>query len=128
MQLTTAGFGGARLLCLSNGATMGTATNPVIPGLTVADQVANAAAFGNGLMYVANGGAGVSIYSVNTPLIPLGCLGITINYLGRFSLGDDASVNNIYYSNGHLVVATGTKGFKIVKVTQSVLAQLLNAL
>jgi hypothetical protein len=128
MQLTTAGFGGSRLLCLSNGATLGTAANPSIPGLTPADQVANAAAFGNGLMYVANGGAGVSIYSVNTPLIPLGCLGITINYLGRFSLGDDASVNNIFYSNGHLVVATGTKGFKIVKVTQSVLAQLLNAL
>lgn len=127
-HIVTAGYAGAKLLC-TDGTVLGTAANPSVSGLTADKVVANAAAFGGGYMFVANGEAGVSIYSVNTPLIPLGCNLVTITNLGRFSLGGtDASANNVYYSNGYLVVATGKKGFKIIKVTTSVLSGLLQAL
>ncbi|WP_413560599.1 hypothetical protein [Bdellovibrio sp. HCB209] len=131
MQIATAGYGGARLICLTGGAagtTLGLAANPTVSGLTAAEQVANAAAFGAGYMFVANGEAGISIYSVNVPSIPLGCNLVTITYLGRFSLGTDASVNNVFYTNGYLVAATGEKGFKIIRVQTSVLSGLLQAL
>ena len=128
MQMVTAGFGGAKLICIGSGATLGTALNPTVPGLTAAEQTANAAALGSGYMFVANGEAGVSIYSINTPLIPSGCTLVSITYLGRFSLGTDASVNNVYFTNGYLVAATGEKGFKIIKVTTSILSGLLQAL
>lgn len=128
VHIATAGYGGARLICLSSGTTLGTAVNPAISGLTTAEQTANAATFGAGYMFVANGEAGVSIYSVNTPLVPVGCNLVTITYLGRFSLGTDASVNNVFFTNGFLVAATGEKGFKIIKVTTSLLSGLLQAL
>lgn len=128
VHIATAGFGGARLICIGSGTTLGTAVNPTVSGLTSAEQTANAATFGAGYMFVANGEAGVSIYSVNTPLVPLGCNLVTITYLGRFSLGTDASVNNVFFTNGYLVAATGEKGFKIIKVTTSLLSGLLQAL
>lgn len=127
-QIATAGQGGTRLICLSNGGIISTATNPTAGGMAVDRKTANAATYGGGYMFVANGEAGVAIYSVNVPLIPNGCTGVTITYLGRFTFGTDASVNNVYYTNGHLVVATGTYGFKIVKVTTSILSGLLQAL
>ncbi|UYL09430.1 hypothetical protein B9G69_002435 [Bdellovibrio sp. SKB1291214] len=127
-QIATNGYGGARLICLSSGAILGTATNPTVTGLTTDKTTANAAAFGAGYMFVANGEAGVTIYSVNTSSLVSGCSLVTITYLGRFSLGANASANNIFYTNGHLVVATGQMGFKIVKVTTSVLSGLVQAL
>ena len=127
-QIGTNGYGGARLICLSTGAILGTAPNPTVSGLTADKTTANAAAFGAGYMFVANGEAGVTIYSVNTPIILSGCNLVTITYLGRFSLGTNASANNLFYTNGYLVVATGQMGFKIIKVTTSVLSGLLQAL
>jgi|GEM_PF-3933676 len=128
MQVVTAGYGGARLICIGSGATLGLASNPVVSGLAASKTTANAAAFGGGYMYVANGEAGVSIYSVNVPLIPLGCNLVSITYLGRLSLGTGASVNNVFYTNGYLVAAVGTGGFKIIKVSTSLLSGLLQAL
>lgn len=128
MQIATAGYGGARLVCTASGTSLGLAANPTVSGLTAAEQVANAATYGGGYMFVANGEAGVSVYSINAPLIPSGCNLVSITFLGRFNLGTDASVNNLYYTNGHLVVATGEKGFKIIKVTTSILSGLLQAL
>lgn len=124
-QIATAGTGGARLICSGSAASLGVAPNPAIAGIAAGDQVANAAAFGNGMMYVANGGAGIAIYAVKVPLIQIGCSGVTLTYLGRLSLGNDASVNNVFYSNGYLVAATGAKGFSIIKVSQSLLSTLL---
>jgi hypothetical protein len=131
--IASAGFGGAKLVCVADGTAaygtlFGTMTNPAQSGLAASLQVANAVAFGNGLVYVANGEAGVSIYSLERTLVTSDCSGHSLQYRGRFTFGAGQSVNNVFWSNGYLVVATGKGGFNIVQVTQSLVAGLLQTL
>ena len=107
---------------------LGTAANPLVSGLTPDEASANGVAFGNGLVYVANGGAGVAVYSVQRPLVSTGCQSVTLQYEGRFTLGAGMSANNVYFANGWLVVATGVGGFHIIRATQGLLSGLLQLL
>lgn len=125
-HIATAGQAGVRVICASNPSNViGTIANPTVSGLTADKTTANAVAYGNGLIYVANGGAGVYIYGVERTLFQSGCTGVSVAYLGSFNFGDGTSVNNIYYQNGFLVAATGEGGFKIISVIQSVVSGLL---
>lgn len=127
-HVATAGSGGAKLMCIDGGAVYGSMANPSLAGVAANLQVANAAAFGNGLIYVANGEAGVSIYSLERTLVTVGCVGHSIQYRGRFTFGPGISANNVFWTNGFLVVATGKGGFKLIQVTQSLVAGLLQIL
>lgn len=131
-HIASAGQGGARFVCGTTGSMFGNYLGmmgvPVLPSVEVGETAANSVAFGNGLVYVAQGGAGVYIYSIERTLLTFGCAGLSLNYRGKFTFGPRVSVNNVYYSNGYLVVATGLGGFQIIQVTQSLLAGLLQIL
>ena len=126
--IATGGQAGTKFIC-NDGKSVGGMPVPVIAGVDAADVAANAAAFGNGLVYVAQGAAGVYIYSVESGLLNFaGCDGYKLSFVGKFALSGRASANNVYYSGGYLVVATGYGGFQIIQVTQSVISGLLSLL
>lgn len=126
-HLATAGEGGTNLVCASNGTVMNTITNPVVPGLTSAQSAANAAVFYNGLVYVANGGAGIYVYALEQQNFLPDCH-VNVSYVGKISLPDGASINNVLIANGYLIAATGAAGFKILSITQGVTLGLLSTL
>ncbi len=126
--VATGGEGGTKFVCY-NGTSIGSMPIPTGLGLASSEVAANAVTFGNGIIYVAQGGAGVYMYAIGQPLLNLaGCNGFQVNYVGRFALTGRQSANNVYYSNGYLVVATGNGGFQIIEVTQGVVAGLLSIL
>lgn len=127
-HLATVGVGGTKLICMSTGAVQAGIAIPALPGLTADQQAANAAAFANGLIYIANGGAGVYVYSVelNNPLVT-DC-NVTVRYQGRIPFADGTSVNNVMVSGANLIAATGAGGFKIFNIGLTVGAGLLQNL
>lgn len=122
--LATAGTGGAKAVC-HDGYTLGTMLPPTVAGLDSSLTTANAVTFGDGIVYIAQGAAGVALYSVEKSSNAANCAGYALVYRGRFSFGPNFSVNNVYFSNGYLVIATGLGGFQIVQVIPSLLAALL---
>lgn len=126
-DLATAGQGGTRLVCQSTGAVTSIA-NPVVAGLTADLTAANSATFGNGLIYVANGAAGIYVYAVEQTNPLFNPCAVTVSYQGRIAFEDGVSVNNVYYSPGRLIVATGLGGFRILTVVQAGVLGLLGTL
>jgi hypothetical protein len=124
--IVTGGQAGTKFIC-TDGTNIGSMPIPTGTGLSNSEVAANAAAYGNGIVYVAQGGAGVYMYAIgNGGILNLaGCPGYTLNYVGKFTLSGRASANNVYWSSGYLVVATGSGGFQIIQVTQGVVAGLL---
>ena len=113
LNLATAGEGGVNVICASNGTIMNTIANPVVAGLTSAQSAANAAAFGLGLIFVANGGAGIRVYALEQNDLFPSC-NVTPHYVGNITFSDGTSVNNVSVSGGYLIAATGAGGFKII--------------
>lgn len=122
LSVTTAGTGGTNLVCGVGGAISANIAIPTsvqFPNLTPDLRASNSAAFGNGLIYIANGAAGISVYTLELGGVTPSCL-VTSSYVGRITFADGISVNNVAYSNGNLIVATGLGGFRIIQVTQGV--------
>ena len=97
-------------------------------GLTAEQQAANAAVFANGLIYIANGGAGIYVYSVEPNNVFVSDCNVTVRYQGRITLADGASINNVMVSGGSLIAAAGAAGFKIFNIGLTVSLGLLPAL
>lgn len=126
-DMATAGEGGVNLICQATGTVMNTIANPVVAGLTTAQTAANAAAFSGGLVFVANGGAGIYVYALERQHLLDDC-SVNVQYVGRFTFPDGLSINNVMIANGYLIAATGAGGFKIVQITQGVTVGVLGAL
>lgn len=128
LNLATSGEGGVDLVCVSSGVVMNHIANPVVAGLSTAQTAANGATFHNGLVYVANGGAGIYVYALEqqNPLVP-NC-NVIVNYVGRIAFTDGTSVNNVAAKLGVLVAATGAGGFKVITTTVGVVVGLLTTL
>lgn len=119
LDVATVGQQGIRLICKATGATIQSVANPSVSGITdPALTAANAVTFGAGLVYVSNGAGGISVYSLEqgSSYLTNPC-SVSLAYQGRITFEDGASVNNVYYTVGKLIVATGLKGFRIVNVT-----------
>jgi hypothetical protein len=114
------GDGGATVFCQADGVSLVNVPAPIIPGIASTLTVTNAVAMGPGLLFMANGQAGVYVYQVTTSA-PSGsfCNSVTATFLGSVSLGSNYSANNVKYSNGTLYVATGLGGFKMINVVLS---------
>jgi hypothetical protein len=122
------GTQGAALVCMADHQTMATVAAPVITGVDPSQTVTNSVTFGNGLMFVANGAAGVYVYALTNPTISnltggvtgttTACGAIAVTLEGSIDIGSASaySANNVYYSNGMLYVATGSGGFKVILV------------
>jgi hypothetical protein len=128
------GSQGAALVCMTDKNKIVTIPAPVVNGLAATSTVTNSVTFGNGLLFVANGLAGVYVYSITNPLINnlvggltgtnSACGSMELTFQGSMDLGsaNQYSANNVYYLNGILYVATGAGGFKVITVNLSLLA------
>ncbi len=118
-SIMSLGDGGWKMICNEDGSELTSVKAVSVKGLESSTAVTNAASAGTGMVYIANGEAGVYIYSIKEKSGTGRCKSITTNFVGSLSLGEGFSANHIYYKNGYLFVASGLGGFKIIRVNKS---------
>jgi len=117
LTLASLGNGGFALLCTQNGAVLATEPAVTIADASAEGTVTNAASAGAGLVFTANGAAGVYVYRLSQgPLIAgTNCTSDTLTLLGYLDLGN-FSANMVYFRNNYLFLADGLGGFRILTV------------
>jgi hypothetical protein len=69
------------------------------------------------LLFISNGEAGVYVAQATQPFSATGSeASQQLTMLGRLRFGNLQSVNHVAYRSGHLFIAAGLGGLKIVKV------------
>lgn len=115
--LIAAGTGGVKLMNLATGKIVGSLPVPVVPGVTAALSVANAADADGDLIYVSNGEAGVYAVQSSTDLSEsTGDANVALTVLGKLRFSGAQSVNHVAFDGNTLVVASGLGGTKIISV------------
>lgn len=115
--LVAAGTGGVLLVNLANGKVVGSASAPVVSGLTPAASVANSADARNDLVFVSNDEAGIYAYRASTNLdSTTGNDTISLASLGKLRFGSLQAATHLAFDGNTLVVASGTGGVKIISV------------
>lgn len=117
LTLVSLGNGGFAVVCTQNGAVVASEPAVTIADASAEGTVTNAAAAGAGLVFTANGAAGVYVYRLSLgPLIPgTNCTSDTLTLLGYLDLGN-FSANMVYFRNNYLFLADGLGGFRILTV------------
>ena len=86
-------------------------------GLSPSVVVTNAASVDGDLLFVANGEAGVYVAQGSQSFAATGSeTAQEITMLGKLRFNNLQSVNHVAYRSGHLIIAAGLGGLKIVKV------------
>jgi hypothetical protein len=114
-----AGPQGVQVMCLDNGAIVGSVPRPDPGALGLSDDVVvtNAVTVDKDLMFISNGEAGVYVAAGDEEWKDTACDETqAINILGRLRFDDLQSVNHVGYRDGHLFIAAGTGGVKIVEI------------
>ncbi len=112
-----AGAAGVQVLSISTGNVVGTIPAPLLEGVDPSETVTNAVSVDHDLVFVANGAAGVSVvlndkhFSDLSPGAPL-----HLRVLGTLRFGDAVSANAVSFHQGHLVVAAGRGGLRLVEL------------
>ncbi|HSJ68228.1 MAG TPA: hypothetical protein VK921_11155 [Anditalea sp.] len=107
MLIVSEGQKGAGLYDLSTGAALHRLRIPNRENNP--EHVTNAVSVNNSHLYMANGGAGISIANVSGPS--------SIEEIGVLEL--QGSANFIKVNDKHIIVAAGTKGVKILRITMA---------
>ena len=127
MVLVSLGDGGAAVVCQADQKTLATIAAPVINGISSTLTVTNAVSAGPGLLFAADGQAGVYVYSMTYgSSTTSSCNSVSLSLLGNISVGSNYSANNVKYVNGNLYVATGGGGFQVMVSTLAI--PIVNAL
>lgn len=114
-----AGPAGVQVVCLDNGAVVGSVPrpDPASLGLDPAVVVTNAVTVEDDLMFISNGEAGVYAAVGATSFETSACNAPqTITVLGRLRFGNLQSANHVVLRKDLLFVAAGTGGVKVVDV------------
>lgn len=114
-----AGSGGVQILSAATGKVVGSVArpNPASLGLDPSVVVTNAASVDEDLIFISNGEAGVYVAQGSRNFVETGSeTNQTITMLGKLQFGTQQSVNHVTYRSGHLFIAAGLGGLKIVKV------------
>lgn len=133
LLLVSRGDQGFAIYCAKDGGLLAQQAAVTIAGVDPKLTVTNSVTPGPGLVFAANGEAGVYAYSMKDSGSAVGaCRGITLASLGNVALGTtpvtgvNISANQVYYSGvsvlgvttGTLYVAAGIAGLKIINLTQ----------
>jgi hypothetical protein len=113
-----AGPAGVQVVCLSNGQVIGSVPvpNAASLGLDPSVVVTNSVTVDDDLMFISNGEAGVYAAAGSRDFDNSSCSPITITVLGRLRFANLQSVNHVAYRGGHLYIAAGLGGVKVVDV------------
>jgi hypothetical protein len=114
-----AGSGGVQVLSATTGTVVGSVPrpDPAALGLSPSVVVTNAASVDNDLIFISNGEAGVYVAQGSQSFSSTGSETTQqITMLGKMQFGSLESVNHVAYRSGHVFIAAGLGGLKIVKV------------
>ena len=117
LTLASLGDGGFAIICTQNGAIVAQQSAVTIADASADMTVTNAASAGDGLVFTANGSAGVYMYQLSQGSVMAGtnCTADSLTLLGYLDLGA-FSANMVYFHNNYLFVADGLGGFRIIAV------------
>lgn len=116
-SIASLGEGGAVIYCNLNGTIIERIPATIVAGIPASLTVTNAASSVGGLVFTANGEAGVYVYSLKDVTTLDSCGDATLTLLGKLNLGANFSANSVYYQNGLLFIVTGLGGLKILSPT-----------
>lgn len=110
------GDGGTRVVSISRRAVVDSLPRPSAPGVGAADAVTNSVSVLGGLVFTANGGAGVAVAQAAT--VPPVSGGLGLKNMGTIVFPGPVSSNYAVVDpgSGMLFVASGRGGLKIVQV------------
>ena len=114
-----AGPEGVQVMCLDNGAIVGSVPHPDPAALQLDPSVVvtNAVTVDEDLMFISNGEAGVYVAAGDADFASTPCdAPQNITMLGHLRFDDLQSVNHVAYENKRLLIAAGLGGLKIVRV------------
>ncbi len=114
-----AGPEGVQVMCLDDGAIIGSVPRPDPASLNLDPSVVvtNAVTVDEDLMFISNGEAGVYVAAGDGEFDEAPCdAPLNITMLGHLRFDDLQSVNHVDYENKRLLIAAGLGGLKIVKV------------
>ena len=114
-----AGPGGVQVMCLDNGAIVGSVPRPDPAALQLDPSVVvtNAVTVDEDLMFISNGEAGVYVAAGDADFANTPCdAPQNITMLWHLRFYDLQSVNHVDYENKRLLIAAGLGGLKIVRV------------
>jgi hypothetical protein len=117
--LASQGEAGFSIVCKESGKIL--SQNPVETSDAVAaeDSATNAVSAMSGLIFAANGGAGLHVYSAKVGSQNPGCSGIETHIIGRVDFGHYASANHVFATKKMIFVASGLGGLKILTLDRS---------
>jgi hypothetical protein len=115
------GDGGVKLTCNSSNQEVASIAQVQVPKIDPKLTVTNSASSAAGMIFSANGEAGVYVYSMMySAFEPATCKPIRLNFAGQINFGSRVSANQVYvYGNpfeAYLLVADGLGGTQIVQV------------
>jgi hypothetical protein len=109
--------GGTKFICRSDDKIVASIDAVKINNIDAEKTVTNAAYLNSGLLFTANGEAGVYAYHVTMgDKTSSNCNQRKVELLGKINFGENLSANHIYYHSNYLFVANGLGGLKIVSV------------
>jgi len=111
-SIVSLGEQGFAILCNDN--------NEVLSQIAV-KGVTNAVSYDDGMVYAANGEAGVEVYFVDREerLSSSKCDKLKISHAGSLRFDPGFSANHVVFKKGYLFVASGAGGFKIIQVSKA---------
>ncbi|RYZ69157.1 MAG: hypothetical protein EOP09_08205 [Proteobacteria bacterium] len=113
-SVASLGEGGFTVFCNADGSAIAHVPAITLPGIDPARTVTNAVTSHGGLVYAANGEAGVYVYALRDAASATSCGAGNLTLLGTLNFGDGFSPNGIYSNGAFLYVAGGLGGLKIL--------------
>lgn len=119
-SIVSLGDKGLKVVCNENGAELLHIEAVRVKGLDSSVTVTNAASMDNGLIFAANGEAGLYVYETKkgSKIPKTSCHEIKASLLGSINFGNGFSANHVVYKKNYLFVATGLGGLKIVEISR----------
>ncbi len=120
-SIVSLGDKGFKVICHDNNQTLLHVSPPVIAGVAYTDTVTNSVSSDDGMIFAANGEAGVYVYTVSSGSRIAGtqCYSLKTKLLGAINFGTHISANHVAYKKNHLYVAAGLGGVHVIEVSKS---------
>jgi len=119
MSLVSLGERGAAVVCNRSGKVVASIPAVSVAGIPPEDTVTNSATECGGIIFTANGGAGVYAYGITAKGFrqQKDCSDLTVITLGQLSFGEErVSANQVRCQGENLFVASGLGGTKVINV------------
>lgn len=118
-SVVATGDGGVSVLCNADQSILTNTPQVVVDGIDSELTVTNAADVSNGLVFTANGAAGVYVYTFETSGSSDPCKDVELVEVGKIDFGEDVSANGVFFKANALFVTTGLGGVKVIDVTNA---------